>query len=117
MVINFPTRLIVFFMLLLVSAVTFAALDQEYSVVTSDVNSKLVLPKEAYPLLVAEKKSDSSSKSQQSNNQLIPSNEEDNFEKQCVTVCDEWGNDCIINPSTGTRKCRRMCKSFGKECF
>ncbi len=38
-------------------------------------------------------------------------------EKQCVTVCDKWGKDCIINPRTGTRKCRRMCKSFGKECI
>jgi len=105
-------------MLVLVSAVTFAALDLEYSIVTSDVNSKLVFPKDAaYPLLVAEKESDSSSKSQQSNSQLVPSNEEDNFEKQCVTVCDEWGKDCIINPKTGTRECRRMCKSFGKECI
>lgn len=38
-------------------------------------------------------------------------------EEQCVTVCDEWGKDCIINPKTGVRKCRRMCKSFGRECI
>ena len=38
-------------------------------------------------------------------------------EKQCVTVCDTWGENCVINPRTGTRKCRRICKSFGKECI
>jgi len=49
---------------------------------------------------------------------VIPGAKENEGEKkQCVTVCDEWGKDCIINPRTGTRKCRRMCKSFGKECI
>jgi len=38
-------------------------------------------------------------------------------EKQCVTVCDKWGENCIINPRTGQRNCRRMCKSFGQECI
>jgi len=38
-------------------------------------------------------------------------------EKQCVTVCDTWGENCVINPRTGTRKCRRICKAFGKECI
>ncbi|MCH8021979.1 hypothetical protein IH785_19330 [candidate division KSB1 bacterium] len=49
---------------------------------------------------------------------VIPgAKENEGKEKQCVTVCDEWGKNCVINPRTGTRKCRRMCKSFGKECF
>ena len=44
-------------------------------------------------------------------------------EKKCITVCDQWGEDCIlnINPSAtgaGTnRKCRRVCKSFAEACF
>ncbi len=38
-------------------------------------------------------------------------------DKKCMTVCDQWGEDCIINPRTGTRKCRRVCKSFTEECF
>ena len=38
-------------------------------------------------------------------------------EKKCVTVCDKWGEDCILNPSTGSRKCRRVCKSFAEQCF
>ena len=38
-------------------------------------------------------------------------------DKKCLTVCDQWGKDCIINPSTGSRKCRRVCKSFTEECF
>ena len=40
-------------------------------------------------------------------------------EKKCITVCNKWGEDCIINPSrnSGTRKCRRVCKSFADRCF
>ena len=38
-------------------------------------------------------------------------------DKKCMTVCDQWGEDCIINPRTGSRKCRRVCKSFTEECF
>jgi hypothetical protein len=38
-------------------------------------------------------------------------------EKKCVTVCDSWGEDCILNPRTGSRNCRRVCKSFAEECF
>ena len=40
-------------------------------------------------------------------------------EKKCITVCDQWGEDCIINPSSnsGARKCRRVCQSFAETCF
>lgn len=37
--------------------------------------------------------------------------------KQCLNVCKKWGEDCIINPRTGARNCRRTCKEFGVECF
>ncbi len=54
----------------------------------------------------------------QSGDLIIPGAvEKPEREKKCVTVCDEWGKDCIINPSTGVRKCRRMCKAFGQECI
>ena len=43
-------------------------------------------------------------------------------EKKCITVCSQWGEDCIlsINPSatgSASRKCRRVCKSFAEACF
>ena len=40
-------------------------------------------------------------------------------EMKCITVCNQWGEDCIINPSrnSGARKCRRVCKSFADRCF
>jgi len=37
-------------------------------------------------------------------------------EKKCMTVCKQWGEDCIIDARQG-RKCRRTCKDFGEECF
>lgn len=36
--------------------------------------------------------------------------------KKCMTVCNRWGKDCIIDPNRG-RQCRRTCKEFGEECF
>lgn len=41
----------------------------------------------------------------------------DKTEKKCMTVCETWGEDCVINPRTGTRKCRRTCKKLTQECF
>ncbi len=38
-------------------------------------------------------------------------------EKKCMTVCQRWGQECMIDPRTGVRKCRRSCKEFGQECF
>ncbi len=38
-------------------------------------------------------------------------------EKNCITICERWGQDCVINPETGTRKCRRICKSLTQQCF
>ena len=49
---------------------------------------------------------------------IIPGDEEaGNGQKQCLTVCKKWGEDCIINPRTGQRQCRKTCKDFGEECF
>jgi hypothetical protein len=68
-------------------------------------------------LLLAENSEDSTS-DVKSGELIIPgARETSEKEKQCVTVCDTWGENCVINPRTGTRKCRRICKSFGKECI
>ncbi len=48
---------------------------------------------------------------------LLPDDYNKAEDKKCMTVCDQWGEDCIINPRTGSRKCRRVCKSFTEECF
>lgn len=48
---------------------------------------------------------------------LLPDDYNKSEDKKCVTVCDRWGEDCILNPSTGSRKCRRVCKSFAEQCF
>jgi len=41
-------------------------------------------------------------------------------EKQCMTVCSRWGEECtLINRGIGgtSQKCRRTCKQFSEECF
>jgi hypothetical protein len=48
---------------------------------------------------------------------VIPGDAEEKADKQCLTICKKWGEDCIINPRTGDRNCRRTCKDFGQECF
>ena len=48
---------------------------------------------------------------------LLPDDYDKTEEKKCITVCDKWGEDCIVNPRTGSRNCRRVCKSFTEECF
>jgi len=67
--------------------------------------------------LLADNKQESKS-APESGDLIIPgARETESKERKCVTICDEWGRDCIINPITGQRKCRRMCKSFGQECL
>ena len=48
---------------------------------------------------------------------LVLPDEHQGEEKTCLTVCQRWAKDCTINPRTGARKCRRVCKQFGEECF
>lgn len=48
---------------------------------------------------------------------LLPDDYDQAEQKKCLMVCERWGQDCIINPQTGSRKCRRMCKSLTEECF
>lgn len=37
--------------------------------------------------------------------------------RQCLTVCQQWGEECTFIATTGSRQCRRVCKSLGQECF
>ncbi len=48
---------------------------------------------------------------------ILPEEDEPGVEKKCLTVCEKWGEACTINPRTGNRRCRRVCKQLGKECF
>ncbi len=43
--------------------------------------------------------------------------DDDKSEKKCMTICQRWGQDCMIDSTRGVRKCRRTCKEFGQECF
>ena len=43
--------------------------------------------------------------------------DEEKSEKKCMTVCQRWGQECMIDSTRGVRKCRRTCKEFGQECF
>ena len=51
---------------------------------------------------------------------VLPDDQNKNAEDmQCITICEQWGEDCIINPSrnSGARKCRRVCNAFAETCF
>lgn len=45
-----------------------------------------------------------------------PEKNSDGQTKKCLTVCDKWDKECILNSRYGTRKCRRVCKVFIQEC-
>ena len=68
-------------------------------------------------LLLAENGQDTRPEQPESGDLVIPGEETDKVDKKCLTVCKKWGEDCIINPRTGERNCRRTCKDFGQECF
>ena len=48
---------------------------------------------------------------------IIPGEDQSKENKQCLNVCKKWGENCMVNPRTGARECRRTCKEFGVECF
>ena len=56
-------------------------------------------------------------KQPESGSLIIPGENKAQNAKKCLNVCKKWGEDCIINPTTGARNCRRTCKEFGEECF
>ena len=104
------------FCLISLSSIQVAAATYEAQeiVLSETLNSHDSLPDTQ---LLAENEQDSNS-APVSGDIVIPgASEAQGEEKKCVTICEEWGKDCIINPKTGQRKCRRMCKSFGQECL
>lgn len=80
------------------------------------VNSDSNLPLSGSLLLIAENTQGDKSEPEPGS-LVIPGEETDKADKKCLTVCKKWGEDCIINPRTGARNCRRTCKDFGQECF
>ncbi|MBI2994727.1 MAG: hypothetical protein HYY48_11215 [Gammaproteobacteria bacterium] len=53
-------------------------------------------------------------------NSLKPSEPAEDDERNCMTVCVRWGEECLlINKGAGgmERKCRRTCKQLGEECL
>lgn len=51
---------------------------------------------------------------------LPADNNKDGAEKRCMTVCDQWGEECTyINRGLAgtTRNCRRSCQRYTEECF
>ena len=54
------------------------------------------------------------------NIQLPAQTQEFRNKGRCMTVCSEWGQECVTeNPGTDfvTRKCMRTCTSFAVECL
>ena len=43
--------------------------------------------------------------------------EDTDKDKRCMMVCEEWGEDCVVNQDTGEEDCRRVCVKFGEQCF
>jgi len=51
----------------------------------------------------------------QSGDLVIPgAKENEGKEKQCVTVCDEWGKNCVINPENAEECANHSAKSVSK---
>ena len=96
-------------------AANFAPQHAQQSGVTF-VNSDNNFPWSEQLMLVAEN-TEGTNTEPEPGSLVIPGEDQDKADKKCLTVCKKWGEDCIINPRTGARNCRRTCKDFGKECF
>ena len=72
----------------------------------------------AYGIAFAEEDSYQANEQTSTDPLVLPEGYEDTeAEKRCLTVCQEWGERCVINPRTGNRKCHRTCKQLGEECI
>ncbi len=58
-----------------------------------------------------------SSQEPESGTIVFPVQQNQSQERQCLTVCQQWGEECTFIATTGSRQCRRVCKSLGQECF
>lgn len=107
-------KLILLLFSLTISLPAFAALVTEFP----DPEKPVLITAGTNPVLYLAANGEEGGRQPESGDLIIPGEEEKRVEeKQCLTVCKEWGEDCIINPRTGARKCRRTCKRFGEECF
>jgi len=111
---NFLSLVSLFALLLSLNSVTFSA--------DIKLNSPfgLTLPVEhSGVLMLAESENkDADDEQPRSGSLVLPAaTDEDKSEKKCMTVCQRWGEECMIDTTRGVRKCRRTCKEFGQECF
>lgn len=101
------------FLLLSLSPVTFSTdlnLNSPFGFTLADQQSDV--------LMLAESESkDADDEQPLSGSLVLPAADEDKTEKKCMTVCQRWGQECMIDATRGVRKCRRTCKEFGQECF
>jgi len=113
-----PSLYCVFILLLSISPVTFSAhatfdgLDNSISMAPQSVWQSDVL------ILAETENLDADDEQPRSGSLLLPAAaDEEKREKKCMTVCQRWGQACMIDTTRGVRKCRRTCKEFGQECF
>ena len=45
------------------------------------------------------------------------SGEKSKKEVKCLAVCKRWGERCATGAEHGVPRCRRVCESFGRDCF
>lgn len=85
-----------------------------------DTQQNFMQHSDAPPQILLAGNSDSGADAEQprSGSLVLPVDaEKEKAEKKCMTVCETWGEDCMIDQRRGVRKCRRTCKEFGQECF
>jgi hypothetical protein len=112
-VLNTMMRLSLYLLLSGMSAVSSAAEEsQEWFLGTVPVQRLDIL------LLAETENNGVNSERLRSGTLLLPAAaDEEKKEKKCMTVCQRWGEDCMMDSKRGVRKCRRTCKEFGQECF
>lgn len=111
--------------LILIISICIGSFVSQAAYATADPRPDTVVPADLpgiavahQPLYLAEsEKQGENSEEPRPGSLVIPGEEKDKSEKKCLNVCREWGEECIINPRTGARNCRRTCKDFGMECF
>jgi hypothetical protein len=111
---NIMMKLSLFLLLSVLSVVSFAAEENlDWFLGTDSVAQPLA------SLMLAESDSqDASPEDPRSGTLVLPvAADEEAEEKKCMTVCQRWGEDCMMDSRRGVRKCRRICKEFGQECF
>ncbi|MFT5134333.1 MAG: hypothetical protein ACI9SC_002808 [Gammaproteobacteria bacterium] len=103
-----------FALLVTVSSVALSATDNQDWLYAAESNS----PGLDLLMLAQSEKQLAEDEQPRSGSLVLPAAaDEEKSEKKCMTVCQRWGQECMIDSSRGVRKCRRTCKEFGQECF